>query len=338
MRDRLSVVISAFNEESNIVPLHRRLKEAVSSLPLASVEYLFVDDGSTDGTLERCRQVQRDDPNVKIVRLLRNFGHEAAMTAGMEHASGDGVVFMDADFQHPPELVGEMVRRWREGNDIILTRRTANADASALYRFSARLFHRILRVLSDTNIPADTPDFRLLDRKYVDILKRFNERDSLFRGLLAWGVDMDRMPVMEFAAPGRRSGESKYNSLTSLKLGVNSIIQFSVKPLYLSLILAGLTALFAAGLGANVFIERYVLENPTPGYATIVLTTLIMGSINLVVLAIIGAYVAKIHLETKKRPIYLAEFIPPAAGPADIPETPVPPEAPGNREGPPCPG
>jgi dolichol-phosphate mannosyltransferase len=334
MRDRLSVVVSAYNEENNILPLHSRLKEAIAGLPLASVEYLFVDDGSTDGTLERCCQAQRDDPNVRIVRLLRNFGHEAAMTAGMEHASGDGVLFMDADLQHPPELAGEMVKRWRDGNDIVLTRRTANADASPFYRFSARLFHRILRALSDTDIPADTPDFRLLDRKYVELLKRFNERDSLFRGLLAWGVDMDRLPVIEFAAPPRRSGESKYTFLKSLKLGINSIIQFSVKPLYLALVLSGLTALFAAGLGVNVFVERYVLENPTPGYATIVLATLIMGSINLVVLAIIGAYVAKIHMETKKRPIYLADIVT-AEG---LPKTPAPPNPPDDREGPPCPG
>ena len=332
MRDRLSVVVSAYNEENNILPLHRRLQAAMTGLPLASVEYLFVDDGSTDGTLERCRQAQRGDPNVKIVHLLRNFGHEAAMTAGMEYASGDGVIFMDADLQHPPELLGEMVKRWREGNDIVLTRRTANADASPFYRFSARLFHRIMRLLSDTDIPADTPDFRLIDRKYVELLKQFNERDSLFRGLLAWGVDMARLPIIEFAAPGRRAGESKYSFLKSLNLGIDSIIQFSVKPLFLSLILAGLTALFAVGLGANVVVERYVLENPTPGYATIVMTTLIMGSINLVVLAIIGAYVAKIHMETKKRPIYLADLITAEARPADMPNPPA------DGEGPPCPG
>jgi len=166
-------------------------------------------------------------------------------------------------------------------------------------------------------------------------LKSFNERDYLFRGFLAWGVPLNQAAILEFSAPPRLAGASKYGFLKSLNLALNSILQFSVKPLFLSLWLAGLTALFAVGLGVQVVVERYILNNPTPGFATIVLVTLIMGATNLIVLAIIGAYIAKIHLETKKRPLYLADFLiadeKPAPGPGRSAAESDRPERPGAR-------
>ena len=309
MRDSLSLVISAYNEEGNVGEIHRRLKAALAGLSLRKVEYLFVDDGSTDRTLSNCLALQAADPEVKIVRLWRNFGHETAMAAGLDHASGEAVVFLDADLQHPPELVRNMVELWRGGQDLVLTRRLDHAGASPWRRLGSRCFYRVMNFLSETPLPAGTPDFRLLGAKYVKFLKSFNERDYLFRGFLAWGVPLDQAAVLEFSAPPRLAGTSKYSFLKSMNLALNSILQFSVKPLFLSLWLAGLTSLFAVGLGLQVVAERYILNNPTPGFATIVMVTLIMGASNLTVLAIIGAYIAKIHLETKKRPPYLADFI-----------------------------
>jgi dolichol-phosphate mannosyltransferase len=166
-----------------------------------------------------------------------------------------------------------------------------------------------LNFLSETPLPANGPDFRLLGAKYIRFLKSFNERDYLFRGFLAWGAPLDQAAVLDFSAPPRQAGTSKYGFPESLKLALNSILQFSVKPLFLSLWLAALTSLFALGLGVQVVAERYILHNPTPGFATIVMVTLIMGASNLIVLAIIGAYIAKIHLETKKRPPYMADFL-----------------------------
>ena len=311
-RDRLSLVISACDEEGNVEELYRRLKAALAGLGLKEVEYLFVDDGSTDRTLERCLALQATDPEVKIVRLWRNFGHETAMAAGLDHASGEAVVFLDADLQHPPELVREMVELWRKGQDLVLTKRLENTGVPAWRRLGSRLFYRLLNQLSETPLPAGGPDFRLLGAKYIKFLKSFNERDYLFRGFLAWGVPLNQAAVLEFSAPPRRAGTSKYSFFKSLNLALNSILQFSVKPLFLSLWLAALTALFALGLGVQVVAERYILNNPTPGFATIVMVTLIMGASNLIVLTIIGAYIAKIHLETKKRPPYMADFL--AAG------------------------
>ncbi|KXS56449.1 MAG: hypothetical protein AMR96_02640 [Candidatus Adiutrix intracellularis] len=309
MRDTLSIVISAYNEEENISEIYRRLKTVVSSLSLRVVEYIFVDDGSTDQTFNCCLKLQAIDPEVKIVRLSRNFGHETAMTAGLDHASGEAVIFIDADLQHPPEYVRDMVRLWQNGHDVVLTRRIDNEAVSPLYKLGANIFYYLLNALSDTPIPANTPDFRLLGQKYINFLKSFDERDSLFRGALAWGISVNHLATIDFTAPRRLTGKSKYTLLKSLRLAFNSILQFSVKPLYLSMWLAALTALFALGLEVDVIAERYLLHNPTPGYATIVITTLIMGTINLTVLTIIGAYIAKIHVETKKRPLYLADFI-----------------------------
>ena len=308
MRDKLSIVISAYNEEGNIEKLYKQIKKATKDLALKSTEIIFVDDGSKDKTLFKCYELQKKDSNIKIVKLLRNFGHEIAMTAGMNHAKGDAVIFMDADLQHPPQYIADMVKLWQKGNDIVLTQRKNNLDTDWTYQFFGKMFYKFLNFLSDTKIPANTPDFRLLDRKYITYLQEFNERDSLFRGVLSLVSNYDNVAVINFVAPKRYSGESKYDMIKSMKLAINSILQFSVKPLYLSLWLAIISGLSATGLAIYVIIERMVLKNPTPGYATIVAVVGFMGSMNLFILAIIGAYIGKIHIESKKRPLYMAEY------------------------------
>ena len=311
IRDTLSIVVSAYNEEGNIAELHSRLGKVLAGLGLRRVEIIFVDDGSTDGTFARAKALQARDRSVKIVRLSKNMGHEVAMVAGMNHASGQGVIFMDADLQHPPALVSEMVKLWRAGKDIVLTKRTDNAGAGLFYKICAGIFYRAINFLSDVDIPKNTPDFRLIDRKYVDYFKTFDERDFMFRGILSMITSLESKAVatVEFSAPKRLSGESKYNFPKSLKLAFNSIMQFSTRPLYLSLWLAIVFGLMAVGLGVHVIVEKYMLAHTVPGYATIVTAVVFMGAMNLFVLAIIGAYIGKIHIEAKKRPLYLAELI-----------------------------
>jgi len=312
MKNSLSIVISAYNEEGNVKELHRQLKKVIADLPLREVELIFVNDGSKDKTLAEISALQKDDPSVKIVNFVRNMGHEVAMRAGMDHASGDAVLFMDADLQHPPSHIPEMVRLWQDGKDIVLTRRTDNVATSRLYKLASGAFYKVLNFLSDVKVPKNTPDFRLLDREYVEYFKSFGERDIMFRGLLSLAVslDSDRVATIDFAAPARLHGETKYGfGWRSVKLAVDSILQFSTKPLYLSLWLAILSGGAAVILAMYVIIERYFLKNPTPGYATTVTAVMMMGAVNLFVLTIIGAYIGKIHMETKKRPLYLAEFI-----------------------------
>ena len=308
MKDSVSVVISAFNEGESVNELHKELVKVMKDLPLKSYELIFVDDGSTDDTYAKCRKLQQKDKHVRIVHFKRNFGHEIAMTAGMDYAKGDAVIFMDADLQHPPVYIKEMVKYWQEGAEIVLTKRVDNQATSKFYDFCAAAFYKILNFLSDTKIPAKTPDFRLIDRSYIDFLKKFSEHDRLFRGLLSWAMPNENVKVIDFVAPERFAGTSKYNFRKSLALALNSIVQFSTKPLRLSIYLGLLTACISGLLGLYVIIEHFILKHPTPGYATIMTTVIFIGSVQLIVLGIIGEYIGKIHMEVKKRPLYIAEY------------------------------
>ena len=308
MRDSLSIVISAYNEGESVEALHKELNKVMKNLPLKSYELIFVDDGSGDDTYDKVKKLQEKDSHIKIVRLRRNFGHEIAMTAGMDYAKGDAVIFMDADLQHPPVYIKDMVKYWQEGTDIVLTKRVENEATSKFYDFCAAAFYKILNFLSDTNIPAKTPDFRLIDRSYIDFLKKFSEHDRLFRGLLSWAMPLEKVKVIDFVAPERFAGVSKYNFRKSLALALNSIVQFSTKPLRLSIYLGLLTAFISGCLGLYVIIEHFVMNKPTPGYATIMTTVIFIGSVQLIVLGIIGEYIGKIHMEVKKRPLYIAEY------------------------------
>lgn len=312
-RQNISIVISAYNEEGNINALYKELlkntKEKNSLAEKYEFEYIFVNDGSADKTLSYIEKLQQKDTDIKIVNLKRNFGHEIAMTAGMDYAKGDAVIFMDADLQHPPVYIPQMIEAWAEGAEIVLSRREENLGESKLYKFCATMFYKILNWLSDTKIPAKSPDFRLLDRKYVDFLKGFNEHDRLFRGLLSWIMPTDRVKVIKFVAPERFSGTSKYNFIKSFSLAMDSIIQFSVRPLRLATYIGLFGAFISLIVACYVIIEYYIIQHRTPGYATIMVTMSFLGSVILIALGIIGEYIGKIHMEVKKRPLYMADYL-----------------------------
>ena len=305
----ISVVISAYNEQDNVAELYKQLNEQAKKVQKVDFEFIFVDDGSRDKTYANCLKLQKKDQRVKILKLKRNFGHEIAMTAGMDYAKGDAVIFMDADLQHPPVYIPQMVELWQQGKEIVLTKRVDNQETSGIYKFCGKAFYWILNMLSDTKVMESAPDFRLLDRKYVDFLKGFNEQDRLFRGLLSWIMPQDNVAVIDFVAPKRFSGESKYNFIKSLKLALDSILQFSVAPLRLATFLGLISAAVALVLGLYVFVEHFFMHNPTPGYATIMVSVVFLGAVQLICLGIIGEYIGKIHMEVKKRPLYMAEYI-----------------------------
>ncbi|MBQ8671807.1 MAG: glycosyltransferase family 2 protein [Alphaproteobacteria bacterium] len=305
----VSIVISAYNEENNVTELYKQLNRELRQIKNIDFEFIYVDDGSGDNTYLNCKQLQNKDSRVKIVQLKRNFGHEIAMTAGMDYAKGDAVVFMDCDLQHPPVYIPQMVKLWQDGKEIVLTKRIDNKDTSKLYKLCAKAFYFVLNKLSDRPIMESAPDFRLLDRKYVDFLKSFNEQDRLFRGLLSWIMPQDNVEIIDFVAPERFSGQSKYNFFKSLQLAVNSIVQFSVLPLRIATYLGIIAAILALFMGLYVFVEYFLLNHPTPGYATIMVTVVFLGAIQLICLGIIGEYIGKIHMEVKKRPLYVADYI-----------------------------
>jgi len=309
MSKLVSIVISCYDEEGNVRELHKQLSAVLADIK-QDAELIFVNDGSRDRTLLYCMELQRVDPCVKIVNFTKNFGHEAAMIAGMNYAKGDAVAFMDADLQNPPAVMGELIRLWRDGEKIVLTRRTNYVRTGIFYKMFQKLFYVILDILSPVKIPKNMPDFRIIDREYIDFLKRFDERDVMFRGMLSLITDVNRIKTIEYKSPERHAGKTKYGfSLRSIMLVMDSVMQFSTRPLYLAMWAAVVMGMLSFGLGLYVIIERFILSHPTPGYAAIMCAITFVGAIIMFVQAGIGLYIGKIHMEVKKRPLYFAEYI-----------------------------
>ena len=311
-RKRVSIVISLYNEEANLVRLFEELNKVEQKLASRVVlEYLCVNDGSDDGTLATLIALKETHPNIKIYNLFRNFGHEIAMSAGMDQAEGDCILFMDGDLQHPPALIETMVTSWLEGHDVVLTRKvTRDREKSRLYRFLSAAHFALLNALSDITIPRDFPDFRLLDRKQIETLKQFDEKDRMFRGLLNF-IGYQNAKIIDFDVPPRYAGRTKYNFRRSAQLVVDSLLQFSTKPLRLATYLGLISVSITTVIGIMTLIEYLFFNTQRSGYATTLLVIIFMGSIQLIVLGIIGEYIGKIHMEVKKRPLYFGEWVEP---------------------------
>ena len=280
----VSVVIPCFNEEGNLRETHRRVTEAVSQAGI-QYEVVYVDDGSYDTTPELLRQLQAEDEHVRVVYFSRNFGHQFAVTAGLAHASGGAVIILDADLQDPPELIVEMIRLWEAGYEVVYGVRTDREGETRFKLLTARLFYRLIRWLSETEIPLDTGDFRLLDRKVVDVIAAMPERDRFLRGMVSWagyrqiGIPYRRAP--------RFSGETKYPVGKMVRFAFDGIVSFSVKPLRLSTLMgficAGLALLaILYALAMRLFTQRWVT-----GWTALILAILFLGGAQLLSLGII---------------------------------------------------
>lgn len=305
----ISIVISAFNEEDNVIPLYRAIKEVLLSHEIANFELIFVNDGSTDNTLSKLKTIVNSDPMVRVINFNRNFGHEIAMTAGVDFAAGEAIIFMDSDFQHPPTLLPALIDEWKSGNDIVLTKRTDNLGQNKYQKLRGKLFYKLLNFLSDTEIPPQMPDFRLIDKKYANILKTMKENNRMFRGLISW-LGVRNQSVITFSAPDRMSGITKYNLRKLFSLAIDSVVSFSIKPLRIASYLGIIAAFISVILGISAVIE--FLTDPNyqfNGYGTTIVMVVFIGSVQLIVLGIVGEYVGRIHMEIKNRPLYIAEYI-----------------------------
>ncbi len=303
----ISLVISAYNEEENIEPLYLELLKVLQKVNV-NYEIIFVNDGSKDNSLIKMLGLSEIDENIKIVNFSRNFGHEIAMTAGMDSASGDALIFMDSDLQHPPELVKTMIDHWLAGVDVVITKRTNNEDDSWLKKQISKIYYFCLNFLSEVEISGGYPDFRLIDRKYIDRIKQIGERDRLFRGILNW-VGIKNYETIEFAAPKRIHGTSKYSFLKYANLGISAILQFSIKPLRV-ITLFGFCASVASILyTVYIILDHIIFKRPETGFSTIITLMVILFSIQTTIIGVIGEYVGRIHLEIKKRPLYFADII-----------------------------
>jgi glycosyltransferase involved in cell wall biosynthesis len=302
----LSLVVPVFNEEESIDLFLTAVEPFLESAGLR-FEIVFVNDGSRDDTLAHLLDRSARDRRIKVVNLSRNFGKEAALTAGIDHANGDILIPMDIDLQDPPELIGPFIERWREGYDIVYGVRSVRAWDTAAKRISAGWFYRVFNSMSPVRIPANVGDFRLVDRRATEVLRRLPERNRFMKGLFAWvGFNAIGVP---YERPQRAAGASKFNLWRLWNFALDGVVSFSTVPLrasfYGGLVIAGIAVLYA------VFIITRVLlfGIDTPGYASLLIAVLLMGAIQLVSIGIIGEYLGRLFLEVKGRPIYVVEGV-----------------------------
>lgn len=304
-----TIVVPVFNEEKTIRLFIEEVEKATPPERQIQVDFLFVNDGSKDQTIQVLRSVARSNPRVSFINLSRNFGKEAALTAGIDNAKGDVVIPMDVDLQDPPEMIEQMVSKWREGFDVVLAKR-ANRDSDRMSkRFFARAFYKINNGLTSTKIPEDVGDFRLLDKKVVLELRRLPESGRFMKGVFAW-VGFESC-VLEYTRNPRSFGETKFNGLTLTKLAVDGITNFSVAPLRLSVFSGLLFSLLGVGYGSFLVFRTIAFGDELPGYPSLMVTILFLGGVQLISLGVIGEYVGRTFLETKRRPVYVVqEFSP----------------------------
>jgi dolichol-phosphate mannosyltransferase len=298
-----SVVVPMYNEEEVLHETYRRLTEVMKNSGV-SYEIVFVNDGSRDKTYSMLNEICDKDKRVKLLDFSRNFGHQIAITAGMDHSIGQCVVVIDGDLQDPPELIPEMIKKWKEGYDVVYGKRISRKGESFFKKLTATVFYRFLKSMTDVNIPVDTGDFRLIDRRVCEALKHVNEKNRYVRGLVSWlGF---KQTAVEFEREERFAGETKYPLKKMFKLAFDGITSFSYKPLKLATYLGTFISLASFLYLFFIIIQRiFFPETLQPGWASILAVSLFFNGITLLMLGIIGEYVGRIYDEAKGRPLYL---------------------------------
>ncbi len=301
-RPTLSLILPIYNEEEVIPELHRRLQEFLAQLGV-DAEVLFVNDGSGDRSMELLRSLATDEPRYRILSFARNFGHQTAITAGVDYARGEAVVLMDADLQDPPEVVLEMIAKWREGFDVVYGRRRKRVGETWLKLVTARWFYRIFAAMIPIEVPLDTGDFRLMSRRVVVALRALRETHRFVRGIVAWlGF---KQVELSYDRPARFAGETKFPMRKMLRFALDGITSFSVVPLRFSTYLGVLTSTASLGVIVWALLEKYVLHTTVPGWTAIVVIIAIFASVQLLMIGILGEYVGRIYEEVKRRPLYI---------------------------------
>ena len=303
----LSVVAPVFNEDELIVVFYQRLKAVLTTLPGGMThEIVFIDDGSRDETLPRLVEIADADPCVKVLKFSRNFGHQLAITAGIDAAQGDAVVVIDSDLQDPPEVVPAFIEKWRQGHDVVYGVRRRRDGETRLKLWTAKLYYRLLKSLTKTDIPIDVGDFRLMSRRATDHFKRLREHDRFIRGLVSWiGFKQIGVP---YERDRRYAGTTKYPWRKMIKFALDGITSFSSAPLKLATLMGYCSSFLAFLYLCSVFVQK-LLGHTVQGWATIMVGLLFIGGIQLICLGIVGEYVGRIFNEIKQRPLYIVESI-----------------------------
>lgn len=307
MKITYSIIAPIFNELENLPELYRRVCQVMDATG-EPWELILVDDGSSDGSTEAIRQLAQSDPRVRPIIFARNFGHQIAITAGWDYARGDAVVIIDADLQDPPELIPELAKKWKEGYEVVYAVRAEREGETWFKKFTAALFYRLIRWITDVDIPLDTGDFRLMDRKVVNVLKQMRERHRFPRGMSAW-VGFRQVGVTYKRAP-RFAGETKYPFRKMLKLALNAITGFSYFPLQVATYFGFVSAALAILAIPVVIYLRMTGSQAFFGQATTLIAVLFLGGVQLISLGILGEYVGRIYDEAKGRPLYIVREAP----------------------------
>jgi len=302
----ITVVVPMFNESENIEILYRRLTDVLDTIK-QPYEIICVNDGSKDDTLEKLRQINNRDGRVKVIDLSRNFGKEIALSAGFDYANGEIVVPIDADLQDPPEIIIEMIEKWKEGYDVVYAVRSERAGESCLKKWTAAIFYKLIAKISPVEIPVNTGDFRLMSRQVVEALKELRETQRFMKGLFGW-VGFRQTAVM-YKRDARYAGKSKLNYGKLWNLALEGITSFSYLPLQWSMYFGFFVAFFSFIYGIYMIVSTLIYGNPVPGYPSLMVVILFLGGVQLFTIGIIGEYIGRIYTETKRRPLYFVREI-----------------------------
>ena len=301
-RPKYSFVLPIFNEEAVLPILFHRLDRVIEKLDGPAV-VILVDDGSTDCSSLILDARAKDDPRYRTIGLSRNFGQQIAMTAGLDAAQGEAVILMDADLQDPPEVIHDMVAKWKEGFEIVYARRRSRAGESSFKLVTARIFYKMMSKLAAIDLPQDVGDFRLVDGRALEVFRSMREQDRFVRGMFAW-VGF-RQTAVEFERAERAAGETKWPVGKLVKLAISGLVSFSDAPLRLALWMGTLVSMTAIIYGIYVFIWRLVSSDYVPGWASTMVVVAFLGGANMMLTGIMGLYIGRIHTEVKRRPLYI---------------------------------
>ncbi len=302
-RNFVSVVVPFYNEENGVEAFYQCITPILDGVSDIQFEVICIDDGSSDKTLTKLIGLVGRDMRFRVIELSRNFGKEAALTAGIDAASGGAVIPIDADLQDPPELIPTLIDEWRKGAEVVLARRVDRSADTFMKRKSAELFYRIHNVMSNVKIPENVGDFRLMDRVAIDALKQLPERQRFMKGLFAW-IGFDTV-IVDYARNPRASGHTKFSAWKLWNFALEGVSSFSAAPLKIWTYIGVIGTVASFSYASFIIVQTLVLGVDVPGYASLLVVVLLLGSLQLVSIGILGEYIGRIYLETKQRPVYL---------------------------------
>ncbi|WP_085297120.1 glycosyltransferase family 2 protein [Cognaticolwellia mytili] len=299
----LSIIVPVYNEQEMLPVFHHHLAKVLSTQPESTFEIVYINDGSTDNSWNTMLNLTSHYANIECINLSRNFGKEAAMTAGIDHAKGQVIILLDADLQDPPELIPKMLAAWRQGFDVVNMKRSTRLGESKFKRWSAHVYYRLLDYLSDVPLQKDVGDFRLISRRVIEDIKQLSERSRYMKGILSWPGY--KQTTISFERPERVAGETKWSFIQLVKLGLSGITAFSVKPLRIATWAGALISASAFLYGFWIVVKTLIFGEVVAGYPSMMLIQLFLGGVQLLAIGILGEYVGRIYAEAKARPIYL---------------------------------